>query len=171
MIPKNLDRDQSAPELSANSIPSSTDAARMVGLARHQVLKHPWPEPITKQCGLSHASSYRPEASPELRSGREAPPPSRWPIRAIRAVVTVTPITLSPTFHQLVDDNIKHTGIGHNTGRTVQRITKRMVGPVLLKPPLDQIADLLDGIVSANYQDQSQDGRKNNECHTRHVLL
>ena len=71
-------------------------------------------------------------------------------------------------FHQLVDDNIKHTGIGHNTEEQYREYKECCGRAGALKAALDQIADLLDGIVSANYQDQSQDGRKNNECHTRH---
>ena len=75
---------------------------------------------------------------------------------------------IANVFHQLVDDDIKHTGIRHDTEEQNGEYKQCCGRACALKAALDQIADLLDGIVSARYQDQSQDGRKDDKCHTRH---
>ena len=67
--------------------------------------------------------------------------------------------------HEPVDDNIKHAGIGHDTeeehGENKQ--CGRRAGA--LEATVDKIADLLDGIVATEDQDQAENGWKNNESH------
>ena len=73
----------------------------------------------------------------------EAPPPSRCPTRAMTAVTTATPTTLSPTvFHQLADDHIEHSRIGHYAEIQNGKTNKAAVGPVLEKPDLIMVARL-----------------------------
>ena len=67
----------------------------------------------------------------------EAPPPSRWPIRAMTAVITQTPMTLSPTSFislPMMTSNMP-ASVMMPKYRT-EKTNSAAVGAVLLKPDL-----------------------------------
>ena len=73
----------------------------------------------------------------------EAPPPSRWPTKAMMAVTTATPITLSPTSFMslpMITSNMPASVMMPKY--STENTNKAAVGPVLEKPDLIMVARL-----------------------------
>ena len=73
-------------------------------------------------------------------------------------------------FHQLADDHVEHTGVGHDTevedGEDEQ--SGGLTGGV--EAGLHKRCDIIEAVVAGNHQNQSQDGGEYDECNAGKCL-
>ena len=165
---ENLDRNQLIPKLTSLH---AEDGSRTHGRAGpwHQVENTHREDSDTKQRCLSHVHLlvHRKHRRNDDQEGRRSTTIEVADERDDGGHHRHADDIVPDILHQLVDDDVEHAGVGHDTEEQHGEYEQCGSRAGALEAALDEVTDLLDRVVAAEHQNERQQRREDDEGHTR----